>query len=322
MTGTRTHWNWLLALGAALWLAACASGGAAETRATEVAPGVYLMRGAGGEMSPANRGRVGNSGFIVGTTGVLAIDTGTSYHQGRQLLAEIARVTDKPVRRVLITHTRQEFLFGAAAFRERGIPVQMQRQAALLMAARCEGCLKTLKRVLGDEEMSGSAVVTPDLLFDESLALDVIGRPVRLLAFGHSSGPGDTAVFDEQSGALFAGGLLDQGYVPDVQDSDLPGWHAALSALRKLPVRTVVPGHGPATKAQAIDTVEHYLTQLEARMRELIDAGASLSEAPDRAGLPEFSGWEQYDNIHRRNASIVYLRLEREQLFRSSREAP
>ena len=111
---------------------------------TAVAPGVYMQRGAAGEVGPQNLGRVGNSGFIVGPTGVLVIDTGTSYREGLALLDAVARVTDQPVRRVLITHTRQEFLFGATAFRERGIPILMQRQAAMLMAARCENCLKTL----------------------------------------------------------------------------------------------------------------------------------------------------------------------------------
>ena len=43
-------------------------------------------------------------------------------------------VTDKPVRLALITHARQEFLFGAAAFRERGIPIHMHRETARLMA--------------------------------------------------------------------------------------------------------------------------------------------------------------------------------------------
>jgi glyoxylase-like metal-dependent hydrolase (beta-lactamase superfamily II) len=217
---------------------------------------------------------------------------------------------------VLITHTRQEFLFGATAFRERGIPIQMHRQAALLMAARCEGCLKTLKRVLGDEEMRGSAVVTPDLLFDHSMPLDVIGRPMQLLHFGHSSGPGDTALFDEPSGVLFAGGLLDQGRIPDVQDGDAAGWKNALKALRRLPIQTVVPGHGPAAPASVVDTVARYLDQLEARMLGLLNAGAALSEAADQAVLPEFTGWDQYDTIHRRNASIVYVRLERELLFK------
>ena len=283
---------------------------------TAVAPGVYMQRGAAGEVGPQNLGRVGNSGFIVGPTGVLVIDTGTSYREGLALLDAVARVTDQPVRRVLITHTRQEFLFGATAFRERGIPILMQRQAAMLMAARCENCLKTLKRVLGEDEMRGSAVVVPDALFDESMPLDDIGRPLRLLSFKHSSGPGDTAVFDEQTGVLFAGGLLDQERIPDVQDSELVGWKLALAALQRLPIKTVVPGHGPATSAAVIDTVARYLNQLEARLLVLMNAGAALSEAPDQAVLPEFTGWDQYDTIHRRNASIMYVRLERELLFK------
>jgi glyoxylase-like metal-dependent hydrolase (beta-lactamase superfamily II) len=278
-----------------------------------------MQRGAAGEVSPQNLGRVGNSGFIVGPNGVFVIDTGTSYREGRALLDAVARVTAQPVRRVLITHTRQEFLFGAAAFRERGIPILMQRQAAMLMASRCENCLKTLKRVLGEDEMRGATVVVPDALFDESMRLDDIGdigRPLRLLTFKHSSGPGDTAVFDEQTGVLFAGGLLDQTRIPDVQDSELVGWKQALAALQRLPIKTVVPGHGPATSAAVIDTVARYLNQLEARLLALMNAGAALSEAPDQAVLPEFTGWDQYDTIHRRNASIMYVRLERELLFK------
>jgi hypothetical protein len=41
-----------------------------------------------------------------------------------------------------------------------------------------------------------------------------------------------------------------------------------------------------------------------------------LSETPEAAGLPDFAAWDQYDTIHRRNASIVYIRLERELLYK------
>ena len=92
-----------------------------------------MVQGARGEVDTDNLGRIGNAGFIVGDTGVLAIDTGTSYRHGVALLALIRRVTDKPVLLALITHTRQEFLFGAAAYREQGIPIRMHRKAAGLM---------------------------------------------------------------------------------------------------------------------------------------------------------------------------------------------
>ena len=284
--------------------------------ALKVAEGVYMLPGSRGEVDTGTLGRIGNAGFIIGDSGVIAIDTGTSYLHGVALLNAIAKVTDKPIRLALITHTRQEFLFGAAAYRERGIPIHMHRKTAELMVARCEGCLKTLKRVLGEDAMRGTVMFKPDEVFDQAPLLRLIGRPVQVLHHGHSSGPGDIAVLDLQSGVLFAGGLVDHLRVPDVQDSLLPGWRRALAALRALPIQNLVPGHGPSATADSIDAVQRYLAQLEARVLELIRSGAALSDVPDSAALPEFKDWDQYDIIHRRNASVLFVRMEREQMFK------
>lgn len=314
-----TRFLFAFATVAAAWLPAGCAGvpvPPVAVAAVEVAPGVYMLRGADGEVDAANLGRTGNAGFVVGPGGVIAIDTGTSYLHGQALLAAIARVTDRPVRVVLVTHARQEFLFGAAAYRERGIPVRMQAKTARLMAARCEGCLKTLNRLLGEDAMRGSAMFRPDQVFEATHELDLIGRPVRVLTYGHSSGPGDIAVLDLTSGVLFAGGLLDHRRVPDIQDSELPGWQLALADLKRQPVRAIVPGHGPLAGPELVDTVAQYLRRLDARLLELLRADVALSEVPDQAEFPEYRDWDQYQTIHRRNAAILFVRLEREQLFK------
>ena len=293
-----------------------AAGTAQEPVAIKVADGVYMLRGVSGEADAETLGRVGNAGFIVGNTGVIAIDMGVSYRHGVALLKAIRRVTDKPIRLALVTQTHQEFLFGAAAYREQGIPIHMHRKTAELMASRCDNCLKTLRTLLGEDEMRGTVMFKADQLFDDAPLLQLTGRPVQVLYFGHSSGPGDIAVFDTLSGVLFAGGLVDHLRIPDVQDSELPGWQQALAALRALPVRVVVPGHGPATSAISIETAQRYLTQLEGRVLELLRSGAALSAVPDSAVLPEFKDWDQYDIIHRRNASVLFVRMEREQMFK------
>ena len=282
----------------------------------QLAPGVYVLPGSVGAADETNLGRIGNAGFIVGERGVIAIDTGTSYAHGRALLAAIRAVTDQPVRVALVTHTRPEFLFGGAAFREQGIPIRMHSRTSRLMASRCETCLKALRQTVGEAPLLGTAMYKPDQEFDASHELDLIGRPVRVLYFGHSSGPGDIAVLDERSGVLFAGGLLDAKRVPDIQDSDLEGWKKALQSLRALRVGTVVPGHGPASSSELIDTVERYLAQLEAKVRGLVGSGASLLGVAEAGELPEYETWDQYDVIHRRNASVAFLRFERELMFK------
>ena len=310
---------WLVAPGWAL-LQGCAgrAGNApADTPAPQrLADGVYLLPGQGEQADATNLGRIGNAGFIVGPLGVLAIDTGTSAAHGQALLGAIRSVTDAPVRLALISHTRPEFLFGAAAFQAQGIPIHTHRRTAQLMAARCDGCLKALVQQVGAAPMQGTRLVVPDQVFDDSLLLQTIGRPVRLLWGGHSSGPGDIAVLDDTTGVLFGGGLLDNGRIPDIQDSELAGWQHMLASLQHLPLTQVVPGHGPASPPALLATVQRYLQQLEARARTLVDAQASLITVPEASDLPEFAGWAQYDTIHRRNASIAFLRFEREQLLR------
>ena len=301
------------------------AGDTAPIEAVELAAGVYMLPGSSGEPDAGNLGRVGNAGFIVGRTGVLVIDTGTSYLHGRALLDAIRKVTDRPVRMALITHTKQEFLFGALAFREQGIPIAMHQAAADLMASRCETCLKTLRSTLGEEAMRGTAMFKPDITFTDAQSFDAatpIGRPIQLLHFGQSSGPGDIAVFDPRSRTLFAGGLLDSKRIPDVIDSDLPRWREALRTLQALPADVIVPGHGPDGGKRMVEQVDRYLDQLATRTRELQRNGVPLSEVPDATPLLEFAAWDQYDTVHRRNAALVYLRYEREQLINSPAGAP
>ena len=270
----------LLAASAALTVRAAEAPAVAPI---ELAAGVYMLPGAKGEPDATNLGRVGNAGFIVGRSGVLAIDTGTSYLHGRALLAAISSVTDKPVRLALVTHTRQEFLFGGAAFRERGIPIAMHQAAADLMASRCDGCLKTLRATLGDDAMRGTTMYQADIRYTDPMAVEaaaLIGRSLQILYFGHSSGQGDIAVFDPRTGTLFAGGLLDAQRIPDVVDSDLPRWREALRSLQALPLETIVPGHGPAGSKRMITQVEQYLAALTTRAQALLKAGAPLSEVP------------------------------------------
>lgn len=309
--------GWLLAVCLG-WLGGCASvDDSREPRVQVLAAGVYWLPGSGGAANPRNLGRIGNAGFIVGETGVIVIDTGTSYAHGRTLLAAIHRVTDKPVRLALLTHAQPEFLFGGQAFREQGIPVRAHRRTAQLMASRCETCLARLRQTVGAVPMRGTLLYRPDQEFDATHDIDLIGRLVQVLYFGHSSGPGDVAVLDKRSGVLFAGGLLDAQRVPDIQDSDLAGWRRALSALDELHPSMVVPGHGAVmTAADLIPAVASYLQQLEARARALVDSDTSLINVVEASELPAFESWDQYDTIHPRNASIAFLRFERERLFK------
>ena len=282
-------------------------------RPQKVAAGVYAFIGDTGEISAANRGFVGNSGFIVGPSGVVVIDTGISYRQGRRMLAAIARITDKPVELVINTHAVQEFLFGNAAFEERGIPILAHRETTKLMKARCGHCLENLKPLLG-AELEGTRLVTPQRQIDATTTIDAGGRRLQLIYPGWASTPGDLAVFDPDSGALFAGGLVCIDRIPDIRDSDFEGWQRALKQLQEIKPARVVPGHGPVSGPEAISQTGAYLEALDRVIKSLYAESSSLMEAVEKAVLPAYRDWPMYATTHRQNALHRYLQLELQDL--------
>ena len=296
----------------------------AGSSAERAADGVWVFRGVPGDIGPDTLARHGNGGFVVGSKGVLAIDAGVSHAQGRERLAAIRATTSAPVLGVLLTHAMQDFIFGATAFQDAGIPVLMHKDAAQLMTARCDTCLKTLKREIGEAAMAGTRVPKADRVFatsDEARAvMPDIGRALRLVFAepkSQTATPGATALLDEASGTLFAGALLDARTVPDIQDADLAAWQAARAGLRALNARRIVPGRGPIGGTAIVDEVDAYIAALEASVDAFVKAGRPLSDVADAIELPRFAAWDRYDTTHRRNASILYLRRERELIIRS-----
>jgi glyoxylase-like metal-dependent hydrolase (beta-lactamase superfamily II) len=276
-----------------------------------VAPGVFAIMGEHGEMSRENLGRTANIAFIVGPRGVIVIDSGVSFRHGEAIIAAVRRVTARPIRLLVITHASREVVFGAAAFKARGIPILMHADAAALMASRCETCLTSLREILGERAMAGSRIVTPDRLVTRTRWLDVIGRPLMVVAPARGSAPGAIAVLDITTRTLITGALVFVDHIPDLRDARGGPWRGALAMLAATHCRHLVPGFGPIGSCADVSGMDAYFAALDQRVRELLTADVGLAELPGRCDLPEFSGWGGYAALHVANANREYLRMER-----------
>ncbi len=304
---------WLLRL-LCVCLTSIALGHAAPLKPVRVAANVYAFIGDIGEVTPANRGRIGNSGFIVGPDGIVVVDTGISYRYGREMVSAIRKVSKRPIRLAIITHAHQEFLFGAAYFQAIKVPILAHARTSQLMRAHCDNCLHHLKETLGVTAMRGSRVVTPDRIVDGSEFVSVAGMSLELHHFGWGNTPGDLVVFDRASGVVFAGGLVDVDRIPELRDARLKEWEIILEKLAALPIKRLVPGHGPVSDATAIDNFAIYLRSINRKVRELYNQGVSLSDAETKGELPGFKSWALYAEQHHKNVHRAYLEIEREDL--------
>jgi quinoprotein relay system zinc metallohydrolase 1 len=279
----------------------------------QIADGVWLLEGSTENFAQNNGGNIVNSGFIVTDQGVLVIDSGPSKRYGEALRRAIARVTDKPVLTLLLTHHHPDHVLGNQAFAD--VPIAALAATTALLADQGEAMAENMYRLVGDW-MRGTEVVLPTQTLVPGL-LEVGGRRLRLLGLrGHTGA--DLAILDETSGVLFAGDLL--FYQRALTTPGTPGldvWLGDLEQLQALPWKQIVPGHGPvASSAAPFAQMRDYLGWLDQVMREGAAQGAEMSELIGVTIPPRFAAisLSRYELI--RSVSHFYPRYERTQMER------
>jgi cyclase len=132
----------LFALAVAGLLLPCQA--AAQNQSLEMvklADGVYAAIYSEFRMDPVE----GNTLLVVTSDGVVVFDTGRTPHTARNIIAEIKKLTDKPVRFVVNSHWHDDHVFGNQAYEEAfpGVQFIAHRETRAEMIAQSIPSLKT-----------------------------------------------------------------------------------------------------------------------------------------------------------------------------------
>lgn len=291
-------------------LPSCPAAAEAPLPVHEVAPGLYVFRGADAEATRENTGGIANIGFVVGDTSVAVIDTGGSLMTGRALLAAVRQVTDLPVRYVVNTHFHPDHLLGNAAFVSEKPEFIGHVNLPAALSARQAGYLARAQETFGPVA-SESWFVAPRHLVAEHETIDLGGRRLVLEAYPPAHTDSDLTVFDEATATLFAGDLVFLERIPAV-DGSIKGWLTAIDRLGKVAARQVVAGHGPVSAPwpAALVDEQRYLALIARETRQILAKGGTLPEATSRVGVSEKGRWRLFDSYNARNVTAAYTELE------------
>jgi cyclase len=231
----------------------------------QLKPDVYWTQGGAG----------GNTGIIIGKDGVIVIDAKTTAASAKDMLAQIAKITPKPVTTVILTHSDGDHVNGLAAFPS-GLTIISQ-----------ENCKKEMQASVGSRNPAPQ-----DRLPNKTVAtkenVTINGVKLNLLHYANAHTSGDLMVYLPEQKIVFTGDIIatNQPYtlIHAEKNGSSEGWIQTVKGLTGLNADTYVPGHGDLqTKAE----VQQRLTKVQARREEikkLVAQGKSLDQVKQALG--------------------------------------
>ncbi len=244
---------------------------------TKIADNVYSYVGEK-DASPAHS-FAANAGIIIGTDAVLVVDTLISAKEGERFLADIRKVTSKPIKYVVNTHTHLDHAFGNCVFAKIGATVISHTADRAMLERIGTATLQNSGNYgLKAEDVIGTTIVLPQLAFSERLQIDLGGESVELIRVAPSHTEGSVIVSVPARKLLFAGDILFTDFHPYMVDGDIVGWAKSLDALLAMDLEQIIPGHGPLSTKKDLKEMKEYLLIFDSKARELA-AGSQDADA-------------------------------------------
>jgi cyclase len=234
-------------------------------KVTKIKDNVYWAQGGAGS----------NDGIIVGTTGVIVVDTKTTPDSEKEVIAEIAKITPKSVNTAIITHSDGDHANGLAAF-----------PAGLTIIAQ-ENCKKELEASASSRNPAPQDRL-PTKTYNKTDKLTIDGVHIRLYHWAPAHTSGDTVVYLPDQKVVFGGDLLVTNR-PDTnihleKHGSAAGWIENAKGMLALDADTYLTGHGNMMTKADVQKKLDFIQDKYNKVKAMIAQGKSLDEIKTSLG--------------------------------------
>lgn len=223
-------------------------------------------------------GGVGNVGIIVGDKGVIVVDTTMSQTSAKELIADIAKITPKPVNAVILTHGDMDHVGGLGAF-PAGITIIAQENNKKQMEAR---------NPMGGPSTPADHLPNHTVANREDLVLD--GVKFELLHWAPAHTSGDLVVYLPAQKIVFTGDIfaMDQprALIHLEEGGSSEGWITTARGVVALDADRFVVGHGDVQNKTTLEQRIQTAANEREQIKKLVAEGKSLPEIEAAVGDP------------------------------------
>ncbi|MBT3196052.1 MAG: MBL fold metallo-hydrolase, partial [Candidatus Ruthia sp.] len=246
----------------------------------EVAPGVYSAIGATQPYTYENSNHNNNLSFIVTTDGVLVFNAGGSYLVAKAMHEEIKKVTDQPVKYVVLENSQGHAILGSSYWKEQGAIIIAHVEADKEIRHRGEDIYARTLRVQ-KEKITGTKIVFPDLTFKEKMPILMGDTKIELMHIGASHSPDDIQLWMPEQKLLISGDTaFNERMLPIFPHTNAAAWIETWDKIEALEPALIIPGHGEPTDLATITKfTKDYLVYMRSEVEKVIEDDGGLYEA-------------------------------------------
>jgi len=287
-----------------------------DIQTLKIGPHTYVIEhGPHDEDPKVSRGFHNNPGFVVTDTGVVVIDTGSSYEIGKMILRKIAAVTEKPITHIFTTHFHGDHWLANQALVEvypNARTIAHPELIRLLKGGEDKFWLDTFAKRLGDD-FAGTKAVLPNTSA-ENKVYKIGGIRFQLVLFDKAHTATDLMVYVVEEGVLFTGDIVNNAHFSFMGHGNFKGAYEATQKALAMKPKHVVVGHGRSGKINLINEFAEIYQKLRSVVAKYYEQGLMDFEMKPKvvAELARYKNWSGFDNQIGSYVSQLITELENE----------
>ncbi len=243
----------------------------------KVTEGLYMLVGGGG-----------NIGVSAGENGVLLVDDQFGQLM-EKIKAAVAKISGRPIRIVLNTHWHFDHVSGNEILgKSEALIVAHENSRKLMMVEQSYPEFNTHLPPYPEAAL-------PALTFKDALTFYFNGEEIQVTHIPHAHSDSDLVIYFRKANVIQTGDLYFSAGYPYIDVTHGGSTNGMIEAADKIlgiidANTKLIPGHGPLTNREGLQTFRNMLAAVRNRIEKLIKEGKTIDEVLASKPTADFDG--------------------------------
>jgi glyoxylase-like metal-dependent hydrolase (beta-lactamase superfamily II) len=165
---------------------------------------------------------------------------------------------------------------------------------------------------LNERKFPNTKIIPADITYPKNSRTELTLAGIKMVFWVPEAAhtPGDMMIWLPDDQVLLSGDVLVNQVTPSFRDAKLKEWINTLAEVQNLPIKTIVPGHGPLMSKEQAAAMHQRMVGLYDGITAGVKDGLTDSEIRQKLDLGEWKELHNFDEQMGNNINRAFLEIE------------